>query len=202
MMNLQKNQAFKNIEYHEGLHQLTIIYYWMCPIYYAFLFMGIIFLGVTVASFINYLQGLPLPIDVDTSLPMWFLLPLHIIVSIYLLYISLCNLLNETTIEVNQKDMNIRVHPIPCIGNRQIPRNSIKQLFIHQVESAYKGHAVYDYQVILLTINYKRINLTHKLNDIKDAQFIEQKIEQYLGIENDLVAGEYKENSSEKYFWG
>jgi len=125
----------------------------------------------------------------------WFsILPgnLYVLPDIILAYILLARLVNRTTITVNDQSIEVRHGPLPWLGNKSIPSRDINQLYCghHQNNSFSNSYSGFDVQVCLT--NGERIILLSRLRRYSHARFIEQQIENRLGIVDRPVAGEIK----------
>lgn len=118
----------------------------------------------------------------------------HLITGLGLLWYLLALFLNKTRIEVNQKGINIKHSPIPTFRNRSfyIPITKIKQLYVTRYTEKIKGKKTKGMQAYALSAvlhNGKVIELLKGM-DRKTQLYIEQEIEQYLGIEDQPIQGE------------
>ena len=112
-----------------------------------------------------------------------------------LFYRILTYLFNETIIEVDKKMLTIKHGPIPWWkGNITLPTNEIIQLFVKETIRSGEGGDTYLYSLRAIKRDNFRVTLLSKgiLQD-KETLKIEALIEQFLGIENAPVKGEYKE---------
>jgi len=80
---------------------------------------------------------------------------------------------------------------------------TVHQLYtIQHVQSTKNGKNI-TYRVQAITTENKSIPLVRNLDTAQQAQFIERKIENYFGIENQAVEGEYKGGMEQpkRWFW-
>ena len=121
----------------------------------------------------------------------FYLFPLiHVAVGVWLLYSSLCGFLNKTLIRADWENLSIRHYPLPWAGNKVIPKQEVKQLYVKRRESRGRGGTSVTYEVRLLTQSGSDIKLLTGLPNEEQARFIEQEVERYLQIENIPVRGE------------
>jgi hypothetical protein len=133
----------------------------------------------------------------------FFVFPLlHVGVGLWLLYYSLCLLFNKTKIIVNYDLMNVIHYPIPWWkGNKKFPTEDFGQLYVKQKISKGKNNSErYTYTIRAKLKNGKDVEVA-SIGGLKsqDATRMEEYLEQYLGIEDIPVKGEYgraKANSS------
>ncbi len=122
---------------------------------------------------------------------MMFVFPLlHVAVGVGMLYYGLSGLFNKTTIEVVQGLLKVYHHPLPWFGSKEIPVATIKQLYCNESYRSTKSGHYYVYDVDVVLSDNKQIKLVKSLSEKAQALFIEEKIEAYLKIKNEQVAGE------------
>lgn len=101
-------------------------------------------------------------------------------IGLWMLYQAICGLFNTTVIKVDQSAISIHFGPLPWFGAKTINRQDIVQL--HVCEKDYSDadlkHVSYQLQVIVK--NSDPVYLLKHLETPEQAQFIEEKIEQYL----------------------
>ena len=125
----------------------------------------------------------------------FFVFPIaHVAVGVGLTYFVLAGFLNSTVIRVADGMLSVRHGPILWRGNLDLPADGIEQIYCqkklhtnrdsdgHMTNSThYEVHAV---------INGQKNKLLSGLTGADHALFIEQRLEQFLGIENRSVPGE------------
>ncbi|QHT67557.1 hypothetical protein GXP67_13430 [Rhodocytophaga rosea] len=99
---------------------------------------------------------------------------------LWMLYQAICGLFNTTVIKVDHSAISIYFKPLPWFGAKTINRQDIVQLHVSEKDysDADLQHVSYQLQVILK--NSDSIYLLKHLETPEQAQFIEEKIEQYL----------------------
>lgn len=105
-------------------------------------------------------------------------------------YFTIASAMNKTQVYVNKNSMAIQHHPIPWIGNKTIEVKEIQQIYVKTVVKTNNQRTYYKYHVLGLTSDNQKIKLVTGLTKYQHAHFIEKKIEDYLGIENESVADE------------
>ncbi|MBK7870191.1 MAG: hypothetical protein IPJ74_05620 [Saprospiraceae bacterium] len=198
------SQEPESITVQEGYHQLIITYRWYKLNYFLTLIQGILCLAAFIQLFIESIADRPILEDVKNPIIATFIVMIMIAGGIYFIYIGLAKLLNKTTIEVNPKEILVRIRPLHWKGQKDIVRAAVQQFFIERKTKRYKGHITYTYDVHFITHSGNYYTLIEGLNYNEEAQFIEQKIERYLGIENQPVSMDqtHEESNAEKYFGG
>lgn len=192
----------ENLDVYEGLSQLTISFKWFKPVYYFTLLFSIVWCGFLLFWYSMAFGALFSGENEGIWIMLLFPL-LHVAVGVYLAYYTLCGFLNKTFIEVNSHSLTVRYEPLPWFGARHLMRASVKQLYtIQHVQSSKNGRTI-TYRVQAITTENKSITLVRDLDTAQHAQFIERKIEQYLGIENQAVEGEYQGGVEQvkRWFW-
>ena len=105
---------------------------------------------------------------------------------LWLAYQALTGLFNATSITVNTSRIIIEHHPIPYPGNKRLEANILKQLYTKQ-KTKRNSHT---YEVRVLTTSGQDKPLLTGLDRPEQAMYLEQQIEEFLGIRNEPVAGE------------
>lgn len=119
-----------------------------------------------------------------------FLIP-FILVGIYIAYMGLAMLLNTTKIRVDNTALDIRHEPLP-FPSKHLPVNDIEQLFTRQRISHNKNGTSVTYELFAIQHDAKEVSLLSNLEKAEFALFIEKEIENYLGIQDRPVLGEYR----------
>jgi hypothetical protein len=108
-------------------------------------------------------------------------------------YASLGKAINRTTLTVTRGTLRYRHGPLPWSGNRTLPVAAIEQLYCWAKERRARGggeREVRHYQVHALLRDGTRFRLLRLLDQLEQAQYVEQQIERYLGISDAPVDGE------------
>lgn len=115
---------------------------------------------------------------------------LHGAVGLGMLYAVLAGYFNKTYILITGNCLVVKHRPFPWAGEKNIPRQDLKQLY--SKESAIKGENGYSHRYSVQVISKKGqvIELVSGLNSSEEALFIEQEVEKYLKIEDEPVRGE------------
>lgn len=123
---------------------------------------------------------------------LFYVFPLaHLAIGVSLTYRTLCGFVNRTHITANGNTFRLWHTPLPWPGRRELPANQIAQIYCKQrrKRSNNNGPSI-QYGVFAELKNGKRVNLLGGLPDPEQALFVEQCIEEHLGIVDVAVAGE------------
>ncbi len=176
----------KKLDIYEDNNNLTITYKWFTPgvlflllfslIWNAFL---LVWIGAAIAG------GAPIMILFSV---------LHVAVGLGMGYTSLCGLLNKTIIDISYDQLNIVHRPIPWWkGNTKLSTTEIDQLYVKESKKNSKnGTASYSYELRAKLKNGEDKNLLSiGSTDSAQIQQIEERLEQFIGINDYPVKGEY-----------
>jgi len=130
-----------------------------------------------------------------------FLIPLiHLVVGLVLLYTVLCSFLNKSFVDIRHEMLSVTHKPIPWWkGGLEIPMSELKQLYVEQIVKNGKNGVSYSYKLRakLIDGNDKVILGIPHMTSLQ-LKKIEEHIENYLGIEDEPVKGEYQPASRTK----
>lgn len=102
------------------------------------------------------------------------------VVALWMLYQAICGLLNTTVIKVDRSAISIHFKPLPWYGAKTISRKDILQLHVSEKDDSDADLKDISYQLQIIVKNSDPIYLLKNLETPEQAQFIEEKIEQYL----------------------
>ena len=109
----------------------------------------------------------------------------HVAVGVGLTYSLVAGFLNRTRIRVSPMEIGVRHSPVPWAGNKTIPRNEVEQLFCE-----YRGGKSPTYDVSVILSGGRRTKLVTGLETPDQALYVEQRLEDFLGIADRPVVGE------------
>ncbi len=115
---------------------------------------------------------------------------IHTLVGIGVAYITLAGFLNTTEIRVRYGELTIRSGPVPFPGNKTMRTDDIEQLYTKERISHTKNGVSYRYEVLAVKRDGRQEPLLKGLTEAEQALFIEQQLEQFLGIRDRPVPGE------------
>ena len=130
-------------------------------------------------------MGGPIPMALF-SIPFW-------IIGVLMLYTAITNLITKTSIHVDAEYLALEHEPLRPLGqkNHYYHPEEVEQLYVKQhVTHSKKGGRRETYRVHLQLRSKRDVELIRDLPKAS-AQYIEQRIEAYLGIANRPVRGEY-----------
>ena len=163
---------------------LQIVHRWWRPMFIFLAFFCVMWFGFLAAWY---------AMAMATESPVFFLLfPLiHVAIGIGLGYFTLAGFVNRTVIDVNGQALRIRHGPLPWFGNRTIPSDSLDQLYvIRRAHSARQTHGTqFSYDVRAVNKRGEQLKVLEHLAEPEQALYIEQAVEDRLGIENLPVPG-------------
>lgn len=135
-------------------------------------------------------DGMPAPFKL-----VFFVFPIaHVAVGVGLTYFVLAGLLNSTVIRVADGMLSVRHGPIPWRGNLDLPTDGIEQIYcqnkLHKRRDE-DGHTTTSMQYeVHAVIGGQKTKLLSGLHEADHALFVEQRLEQFLGIKDRAVPGE------------
>jgi hypothetical protein len=116
---------------------------------------------------------------------------LHLALGVALTYGTLAMYLNRTVLEVAQGRLTVRHGPLPWPGRRDLDAGDLEQLYCDETASrGRRGSGSYSYNVWAVLKDGQRVKLLDTLPNREQALFVEQMVEDYLGIEDRPVHGE------------
>jgi len=115
----------------------------------------------------------------------------HLSAGIWLTYFVIAGFLNQTTITLTSEALRVRHRPVPWWGNRDLPVESIEQLYCREKRN--KGVSSYELVAVLRPgINASEgseVKLA-TLPDLPEARYLEQQVERRVGITHRRITGE------------
>jgi hypothetical protein len=115
----------------------------------------------------------------------------HFWAGIALIYYVLTGYLNETRVTIESGRLTVRHGPLPYWGNKDLVVSDIMQLYTKHNFSTWRQNWAGHYELHAVTGKNRHEKLLSGLDNPDYATFIEQEIEDYLGIEDYPVRGEY-----------
>lgn len=116
-----------------------------------------------------------------------------VVASLILLYMFLGNLVNRTIIRVDEQFLSIRHSPLKFIAWREhkIVKTTVRQLFVREYNSNRTVNNVPQktFGIYIQTADQKDIRILEDMNR-ETSLFLEQELEEYLGIPDKQVPGE------------
>jgi hypothetical protein len=117
---------------------------------------------------------------------------LHLAVGAGLTYAVLCGFLNKTVIRVSMGELSIKHGPVPCFSNRLLLTVDLKQLFCTETVHRTKNGSHSSYSVMAEKRDGTKLKLLSNLQELDQALYVEQQIEQHLKIPDQRVQEEVR----------
>lgn len=173
------------IQVRSNARELRLVLRWFTPMYIFLAFFSATWIGFLVFWYARA-RGAPLAFQLFPLL--------HVAVGIGLAYSTVAGFLNSTTITVERGHLSVRHGPIPWKGNRDLPADRLEQLYCQEhVTHSRNGGTTIRYSVHAVGKESRRkITLVSGLTDRDHALFIENQVEQKLGIIDRRVTSEMR----------
>lgn len=124
---------------------------------------------------------------------MMILFPIaHVAVGVGLTYFTLAGLVNRTVVRVTAETLSIKHRPLPWRGVDPIPVRSLQQLYCEQKIHSGKNASSTSYNLNAVLNGGKKLTLLSRLESADQALFMEQLIEERLGLVDVEVGDEYR----------
>ncbi len=176
----------KKLEMFEDQYGLHFSFSWMTTATYFLAFFAVFW-----NSFLLFWYGSAFA----TGAPMlFFLFPLlHVLAGIAITYFAITNFFNKTKIDLIGDQLTIKHGPIPWFkGDQEVNINDIQQFYVKEISKKNDDTVSFNYGVWAMMRNGTRLDLTKGVNMESDyALIVEQKLENYLGIQDQPVKGAY-----------
>jgi hypothetical protein len=118
---------------------------------------------------------------------------LHVAVGVGITYLTLAMLFNRTRVEVGTDGLSVRHGPVPWAGNVTLDPGEIRQLYCDQTQNRNRrGYPNTTFNVNAVLTDDRRVKLLGGLDDRGLALFVEQQVEEWLGLPNEHVPGELR----------
>ncbi|MCG8418749.1 MAG: hypothetical protein MJE77_12500 [Proteobacteria bacterium] len=126
----------------------------------------------------------------DDQFMMWFAV-VHLIAGLGLLYLSIAMVKNRTAVSVRGEVLEVHHGPLPWSGNKRLSVRELSQFYCKK-EVAYRAtnRPIMMYSLHARLRQGGAIKLSGHLNEPEQALFLEQQLEDCLGIIDVAVPGE------------
>lgn len=111
----------------------------------------------------------------------------HLAVGVWLTYALLATVFNTTNLILGSRDFTLSHGPLPWAGNLSLPKRELSQLFVVEKRGGEGGST---FGLYALLKDETRVHLLSQNISLDEARFIEQTLEEHLGIEDVPVEGE------------
>jgi hypothetical protein len=115
----------------------------------------------------------------------------HVAVGVGLTYRTIAGFVNRTWIVADHGTLTIRHTPLPWLGNRTLPAEDIEQLVCKEVVTRGSDDSSTTYTLAAVMKDGRQVDLLKGLPQADQALFLEQRLEDRLGIVDVPVGGEY-----------
>lgn len=134
----------------------------------------------------------------DGAVPLlFFVFPLaHVAVGVGLTYWTAAMLVNRTTVSVTHSELKVSHGPLPWFPSPRIPVNDLEQLYVERVVRHNKNTTTVRFKVMAVTRTHRGRQLIRGLEQLNQALWLEQEIEEVLGIRDRPVAAEHRPEST------
>jgi len=115
---------------------------------------------------------------------------IYLLLGVWLNYYCLAGFLNTTKISVTGGNLQVKDTPLTFLKNRKINHDDLDQLYAK--EKMHKGRKIFwsSFEVHVITKSGEVYRLVGGLSDSEQALYIEQILEEHLGIQDRPVQGE------------
>ena len=159
---------------------------WFSPMAFFLLFFCIAWDGFLVFWYVNALSR-----DGGPEMLPFLLFPLlHVAAGIGLTAYTVALFVNRTTLTLRDGSLQIRHHPIPWRGARTLPASGLSQFYAVRRVHHNKNTTSTSYDLMVLDGQDTATHLLRGLSTLEQARYLEQWLEQALGIKNRPVEGE------------
>ena len=199
---IEGSGPFMNAEGNPSLSGDTLIRNWRSPshkfLIYISAFWNIslvqfIIMGWNNQTTVNGVKYLSLQHAFQNEPLIVFIVLPSFLIGIGLVYISLCLLINKTTISLKSGQLHARKGPLPWGSkNLPIPTSAIKQIYLQQYSShSINNVPVISFRVMAQVMNQRDVCIDDGFSDYSAARILEQWLESQLTIEDKSIPGEF-----------
>ncbi|CAM2007804.1 hypothetical protein [Acanthopleuribacter pedis] len=174
-------KSVANVEIHLKEDHLKVVRRWYRPHMWLYLMMAISWSGVVAGFQLMQLGGGRLWTAV---------MVVNVLFAVILFYGSLAGLLNRTRILVGRGRLIKRHFPVPWHGKLKLGTDQIDQFFCTEGREFRQGRAYPVYQLNVFLNSGVRVPILRNVSSLETILFLENQIEQFLGIEDRPVDGE------------
>jgi len=159
--------------------------WWSTPAVVILTIFTIIWNGISWGGFVMVLEDMP---------PAALFIALFLLIGLLMGYFTLCLMLNSTVITVG-RELVIRHGPLPVPGNRRLAASDLDQLYVTEHVSTSRSDSgrrttQVSYQLRARLQDGSGVKLLRAVTEAEEALYLEQLIEEELGIVDEPVRGE------------
>ena len=116
---------------------------------------------------------------------------LHVAVGLGMIYYTITLFVNQTEVSVENGELEVRHGPLPWRGNCKLSRTTIAQLYVaRRLSTSRRNGTTESFDLMVLDPEHIITPLIKNLPSLEHAKYVEQWVEQKLGIRNQSVEGE------------
>ncbi len=102
------------------------------------------------------------------------------LIAVLLMYVAIAGWVNKTRILITDQHISVSYFPLPWVGAKTIDTEAVKKLYNQKKTfMSFGGHAV-----LIVSDGVEDLKLVGGFVDKKQAVYVQQEIERYLGIDN------------------
>ena len=118
---------------------------------------------------------------------------LYVGIGVALTYYVIAGFVNRTRVTVGGGAVDVRIGPLPWAGSKRVEARDIEQVYCQvYIARSRGGTEFYSYSVDAITPQNRKLTLVSELDDRDVALYLEQEIENALGITNEYVPGQLR----------
>ena len=162
---------------------LTINRPWFSPVYLFLVFFCVLWFGFLAFWYtLAFAANAPL---------LFFLFPLiHVAAGVAIAYTTLAGFVNHTVVAVGNGRLSVRHGPLPWRGNRTLPTAALQQLYCDDVLVRTRNGSRRTFRLHAVLRDGSKLQILSGIDDADVPLFVERQVEDWLGIEDQRVAGE------------
>ncbi|MFH0990080.1 MAG: hypothetical protein V1799_08700 [bacterium] len=172
-----------NVTIDQTTSGLVLTYRWFSPKFIFLALFCVIWDGFLVFWYAIALGG-------NSSWEMILFPVLHIALGIGLTYYTVAGFINRTVITVGQGRLSIEHGPMMWFGSWLLNSTEISQIYVEEIVTRGKHGPSTSFQLNAITQDGRKIKLMGGFESADSARFIENKVEEWLGIHDRKVEGE------------
>jgi hypothetical protein len=171
---------------------LTVSWAWWSPLY---ILLGVFALAWDAFLVVWYSLAFQAIDDLGAVVSVMFLFPLlHVAVGAGLTYLTIASFFNRTQIvAARHRELSVTHGPFPWYPQPRLPASEVSQLYVLRQEHRSENSTSVSYELRALGRNDKSLLLLRGLADPDVARWLEQEIEETLGIVDSPVAGQLRD---------
>lgn len=170
--------------------ELTISYRWFTPALFVMVFFCLFWDGFMVMWY-----SIAIGMIVNGQPAAWAMAAfglLHLAVGVGITYSTFASFVNSTQIKISGGELTIRHGPVRWGGNQTLNVDDILQIYCSDRTHSSRRRQWQSYQLNVLKKDGGKLVLLRNLNEPEEALFLEEQLEQKLGIAPQKVPGELR----------